>query len=1570
MLKVIGGRVSLCILLVAICFFGYERAIAFEADNTARLKKLAAQRNGAVAARGRLAIGGRKVESGAGYIDAGVLPIDMGDSVIANDMIGKAEHLLNQLRYVDAAIVFQETMDKYGGSTVEKANGRYVDVRRSIERMILDDKKLLDAYRKRFGGEGKHALGLVMEMEEDNLDEGYEDVVKRFRLTEAGLEAGLDLGGLYMSRGYPEGCRVVLDRFENHGDIRKHRGRWVYLRGLAGLYLNEENVAYRDALKGIGGELWVSYKKIAEGLDRPKGVGGVYGVGEGFDETMPSVRSLSKPLWRRGMLISGGGSTRHRINSGNEYVGSNLYPRVWGHRLYLNVGSRIVCFDKISGRQLWDYRLGNIGRNKSSRGMVERGIELSGMGGGGLGSRDRRDVCLFGGRVYAVLGHANGYQASRFMGVPSGPAGPANTRIVCVDGVSGDELWSKSAKQLLGKTGETLEFYGKVHESAGKILVFAKRQDPRTSHVESHIIAVDAVSGEIAWHRYLATLHQDSSMMGTTWYKTIEGGQVFVSDGKTVAGSLNVSDGVSDWLVAIAHLTDLKGEAIRVRRSTSQNDVDAEPLAFKSGIMFPLYSESGSHTAVIMSKTGGEVKRVFTQMEWGASEQVVKVEGGFLVLGARIAYYGDDWKRRWTYKLGEKFSRFRPVVSKGVIYVCCDENTLKGFNLADGKQVLKQRIVESGNLMLAGEQLLVAGNYQLASYMSFGKAYGYLRGQMLAHDTDPAYGISLGEMAILAGKFKYVIEGIDGAIKSLAMGDKRGRDNSVSQRRVFDAVLGMLDSGKISDLKVREQLFGRLKGIGRGANDRVVYLLRHSAMLEGLGRVNAAVDAYQTIFDVENLADEIYREGGRSKDAGLVARLRLDQLIKKHGAEIYDRYRVRGESELAALLAKGDGEVSAFLRLGEKYPLTMVGPKALVQAGRLYAKAGDALAASIELSRAYRVMSRMAEVDEKFVGDVVGQLVYLYETDKRYVRGLSWLRKLKRHYGVMMLTRGKEVIESDRWGAELAKLNRGTGRVASVGLPLNDFKVLDGRYLEVVSKGEENSRGDLMILMDGDVLRCYSSYEHKILWERELVGVDGDRVELLSVNATEVLVWDRYSGRVFSYAIGTGKELWKSGEMSHVMGKMLSASTKDTRGQRQMENQRDLQKINELRVEAGFAGFDQIRNAGRAINKEKELSTGLPEGTKYFCRLNDMVVCLVDPRGYGVGLDRRTGKVLWQQSFDVEMVHGVEIGFDGVAVLGSVIDTSDAAKAAVKPRTKQARVGNIQIIQGGFGGMARNRGRVNTQAKISRLSRIEVLDPMSGESRMERIEEPGLVGWMSLGVDGHLVYQQMSDGKNTSKLSKRLVSVEIQNGGGRREIDLGKRLIRGDKGWVFDELIMFASKELNNILVYDWAKGVLVEQVSFEAFGDGIDDLRVKRFGSELMLQTDEDVACFGFDGKMRWRDRGGDYNRQYRDVCVSGDKVFVLDLIAPDLNRMGADVYKDDLLIYRPLGGADVKSWRYQIHCLELGNGRVVERYDLGVMKDWHLVGKFKAVDGGVVLGTSSRSILFRGAAVESRKE
>ena len=198
----------------------------------------------------------------------------------------------------------------------------------------------------------------------------------------------------------------------------------------------------------------------------------------------------------------------------------------------------------------------------------------------------------------------------------------------------------------------------------------------------------------------------------------------------------------------------------------------------------------------------------------------------------------------------------------------------------------------------------------------------------------------------------------------------------------------------------------------------------------------------------------------------------------------------------------------------------------------------------------------------------------------------------------------------------------------------------------------------------------------------------------------------------------------------------------------------------------------------------------------------------------------------------------------------------------------------------------------------------------------------------------------------------------------RREIDLGDQFVRGDKGWVFDELIMLVSQMSCEILVYDWAKGVRVERVNFKAFGGGLGKLRVKRVGNDMMLQTGVDVACFGFNGKLRWRDRGGDLDRQYRDVCVSGGKVFVLDLITPDLRKQSASAWKGDPKIYRPLGGRDVKGWRYQVHCMDLEDGRVIDRYDLGEMKDWHLVGKFVPVDGGVVLGTSLRSIVFRGDA------
>ena len=81
---------------------------------------------------------------------------------------------------------------------------------------------------------------------------------------------------------------------------------------------------------------------------------------------------------------------------------------------------------------------------------------------------------------------------------------------------------------------------------------------------------------------------------------------------------------------------------------------------------------------------------------------------------------------------------------------------------------------------------------------------------------------------------------------------------------------------------------------------------------------------------------------------------------------------------------------------------------------------GDGLAASIELSRAYRVMSRMSEMLTRYlwVMWLVGWCICMSRISGMS-RGLSWLRKLKRHYGVMLLKRGDVEIESDRWGAEL-----------------------------------------------------------------------------------------------------------------------------------------------------------------------------------------------------------------------------------------------------------------------------------------------------------------------------------------------------------------------------------------------------------------------------------------------------------------------------------------------------------------------------------------------------------------------
>ncbi len=202
-------------------------------------------------------------------IDQAVLPIDVGDSVLANDLIAKTQRLMQQKRYADAIVVFQEIIEKYWGKTVAVETGRYMDVRRFVEKQILNDEKLLLAYRMRYGGEAKRAYLKIAELEDKQLVNGYEDLIKRYRLTDAGLQASLDLSALYLTRGHADWAQYILKIASDHYALTKHQTRYIYLKALTLLYLNKNDEALTRKLKVLAPEQWASYQKIKKSIIRP-----------------------------------------------------------------------------------------------------------------------------------------------------------------------------------------------------------------------------------------------------------------------------------------------------------------------------------------------------------------------------------------------------------------------------------------------------------------------------------------------------------------------------------------------------------------------------------------------------------------------------------------------------------------------------------------------------------------------------------------------------------------------------------------------------------------------------------------------------------------------------------------------------------------------------------------------------------------------------------------------------------------------------------------------------------------------------------------------------------------------------------------------------------------------------------------------------------------------------------------------------------------------------------------------------------------------------------------------------
>ena len=174
--------------------------------------------------------------------------------------------------------------------------------------------------------------------------------------------------------------------------------------------------------------------------------------------------------------------------------------------------------------------------------------------------------------VLAVMGQSDPPVAPVSHGQAA--AAPAATaKLVCLDRITGRQLWTRSASQLpdSNTTLNKAEYDGTPllvpamfaggNDTDGSVIVTA-RTGRFYQFDECYIVCVSARTGEYRWSTYLGGATHDQNTLGDPAQMTFADGQVFVATNLGVIASLNPADGKVSWLNAYPHDTAHAGKNI------------------------------------------------------------------------------------------------------------------------------------------------------------------------------------------------------------------------------------------------------------------------------------------------------------------------------------------------------------------------------------------------------------------------------------------------------------------------------------------------------------------------------------------------------------------------------------------------------------------------------------------------------------------------------------------------------------------------------------------------------------------------------------------------------------------------------------------------------------------------------------------------------------------------------------------------------------------------------------------------------------------------------------------------
>jgi len=272
-----------------------------------------------------------------------------------------------------------------------------------------------------------------------------------------------------------------------------------------------------------------------------------------------------------------------------------------------------------------------------------------------------------------------------------------------------------------------------------------------------------------------------------------------------------------------------------------------------------------------------------------------------------------------------------------------------------------------GNVLVAADHVIVAGADKIAVYTNLASALSKLDATIAANPTDPEPRLLYAEILFVAGRLDDSIARLDQAAALLrgqpAPSGASTRPESVSSagstlpmapgplrdRLFFDAMSfarKLQSHERQADGPTINALYARAGMAAATPVQLVTYALRRAQWARASDLAVPELGLLQDLLlDARQRAVVIGDGDDAGKTAGAVARVRIDELLRKHGREIYADVE-RDAAAAFKRLTQATAAPGELAELAEEYPNSAVASDALLAAAAGCDKTGDARGAA------------------------------------------------------------------------------------------------------------------------------------------------------------------------------------------------------------------------------------------------------------------------------------------------------------------------------------------------------------------------------------------------------------------------------------------------------------------------------------------------------------------------------------------------------------------------------------------------------------------------------------------------